>query len=172
MAALRNLAEHCEYKDTLEMMFRDRVVCGIWDEKIQWRLLVEKELTFAKAYEIATSVEITSKNMAVLHESKESEAVNKVTLPGDWTTDGTRRVHGRSMQYKSPCFRCGRNHSAQSCRFKELNCSYCKQKGHIADTCPDRIRSQSRSEKQGTWPNQGNQKGYRGQQRSGNLHQV
>ena len=37
VAALRNLAEHCEYKDTLEMMLRDRIVCGIRDEKIQRR---------------------------------------------------------------------------------------------------------------------------------------
>ena len=35
VAVLRNLAENCEYKDTLEMMLRDRVVCGIRDEKIQ-----------------------------------------------------------------------------------------------------------------------------------------
>ena len=48
--ALINLVEHCEYKDTLEMMLRDRVVCGIRHEKIQRRLLVEKKLTFAKAY--------------------------------------------------------------------------------------------------------------------------
>ena len=57
VAALRNLAEHCEYKDTLETMLRDRIVCGIRDEKIQRRLLVEKELIFAKAYEIATLME-------------------------------------------------------------------------------------------------------------------
>ena len=101
VAALRNLAEHCEYKDTLEMMLRDRIVCGIRDEKIQRRLLVEKELTFARLRcnldEIATSMEITSKNMAVLQESKESEAVNKVTLQGDGATDGTSRLDGRSM---------------------------------------------------------------------------
>lgn len=29
VAALRNLAEHCEYKDTLGMMLKDRIVCGI-----------------------------------------------------------------------------------------------------------------------------------------------
>ena len=159
VAALRNLAEHCEYKDTLEMMLRDRIVCGIRDEKIQRRFLVERELTFAKAYEIATSMEITSKNMAVLQESKESEAVNKVTLQGDGTTDGASRLDGRSMQYKSSCFRCGGNHSAQTCRFKELNCFYCKQKGHIAERCPNRIRSKSRGVNQGPQPNRGNQRG-------------
>ena len=35
MAALRNLAEHCEYRDTLNTMLRDRIVYGIRDEKIQ-----------------------------------------------------------------------------------------------------------------------------------------
>ena len=97
-------------------------------------------------------MEISSKNMAVLQESKESEAVNKVTLQGD----GTSRLDGRSMQYKSSCFRCGGNHSAQTCRFKELNCFYCKQKGHIAKRCPNRIRSKSRGVIQGPQPNRGN----------------
>ena len=92
-----------DFVDTLEMMLQDRIVCGIWDEKIQRCLLAEKKLTFAKAYEVANSME---------SKSKEAEAVN----------EGTRCVDGRSMQYKSSCFRRGGNHSVQSCRFKELNC--------------------------------------------------
>ena len=60
-AALRNLAEHCEYNDTLEMMLRDRIVCRIRDEKIQQRLLVEKSLTFVKAYEIEPQWKLLSK---------------------------------------------------------------------------------------------------------------
>ena len=35
VAALRDLAEHCEYRDTLNTMLRDRIVYGIRDEKIQ-----------------------------------------------------------------------------------------------------------------------------------------
>ena len=157
--ALWNLAEHCEYKDTLEMMLRDRIVCRIWE--------FEKELAFAKAYEIATSMEITSKNMAVLQESKELEAVNKVTLQQEGTTKGTRHVDGQSMQYKSSCFMCGGNHSAQTCRFKELNGFYCKQKCHIVNRCPNHTGSQSRGERQHPQPNKGNQRGY-----PGNLHQL
>ena len=75
------------------MMLRDRIVCGIRDEEIQRRLLVEKDLTFQKAYEIATSMEITSQNMAVLHESKELETVNKVTVQ-------VEGADGRRMPYK------------------------------------------------------------------------
>ena len=162
VASLRNLAEHCEYRDTLETMLRDRIVCVIRDEKIQRRLLVEKKLTFQKAHEIATTMEITMQNMAVLQESKESEAVNQVTVQAD----------GRRIPRKSPCFRCGGNHSAQTCRFKELNCFYCKQKGHIADRCPNRNRSQSRGERQDFQPKGSDQRSSSGQQRSGSLHQL
>ena len=147
VAALRNLAEHCGYNDTLETMLRDRIVCGIKNEKIQRRLLVEKELTFQKAFEIATSMEITTKNMAVLQEAKLSEAVNQVTMQPNGTKAGKKWADDRRTPNKSLCFRCGGNHSAQTCRFKELNCYYCKQRGHIADRCPYRTRSQSRSGK-------------------------
>ena len=165
VAALRNLAEHCEYGDTLETMLRDRIACGIRDEKIQRHLLVEKKLTFQKAYEIATAMEVTMKNMTVLQESKESESVNKVTVQAEGT-DGHRRPR------RLVCFRCGGNHSAQTCRFKDLNCYYCKQKGHIADRCPNRDKNQSRGEKQDVQPNKSDQRGYSGKQRSGNLHQL
>ena len=93
VSALRNLAEHCEYRDTLETMLRDMIVCGIRDEKIQRRLLVEKDLAFQKVYEIATSMEITSQNMTVLQESKESETVQ------------AEGADGRRMPYKTFCFR-------------------------------------------------------------------
>ena len=146
-------------------MLRDRIVCGIRDEKIQRRLLVEKKLTFQKAYEIATAMEVTMKNMTVLQESKESVSVNKVTVQADGT-------NGRRIPRRSVCFRCGGSHSAQTCRFKDLNCYYCKQKGLIADRCPNRNKNQSRGEKQDVQPNKSDQRGYSGKQRSGNLHQL
>ena len=165
MAALRNLAEHCEYGDTLETMLRDRIVRGIRDEKIQRRLLVEKKLTFQKAYEIATAMEVTMKNMTVLQESKEAESVNKVTVQAEGTA-------GRRIPRRSVCPRCGGNHSVQTCQFKDLNCYYCKQKGPIADRCPNRNKNQSRGEKQDVQPNKSDQRGYSGKQRSRNLHQL
>ena len=109
--------------------------------------------------------------VALLHESKKSRAVNKVTLLRDGTTDGTRQAVGWGMQYKSSCFRCGENHSAQTCWFEELKYFYCKQKGHINNRCPNFTWSQSRGERQGPLPHRSNQRGYRGQQQSGNLLQ-
>lgn len=34
MVVLLNLIEYCEYGDIFEIMLRDRIVFGIWDEKI------------------------------------------------------------------------------------------------------------------------------------------
>ena len=39
MAELRTLSEHCEFGNVLDEMIRDRLVCGVNDDRIQRRLL-------------------------------------------------------------------------------------------------------------------------------------
>ena len=51
VAALRQLAEHCNYRNTLSEMLRDRLVCGINHPAIQKTLLAKKDLTLDKALE-------------------------------------------------------------------------------------------------------------------------
>ena len=63
VAELRSLSEHCDFRDQLEEMLRDRLVCGVNDERIQRRLLAERRLDFKKALELATAMEIADKNM-------------------------------------------------------------------------------------------------------------
>ena len=57
VATLRQIAEYCDYKETLNDMIRDRLVCGINHEGIQKKLLAEKNLTYEKALEIALAME-------------------------------------------------------------------------------------------------------------------
>ena len=49
IAELRALSHCCNFGDTLELMLRDRIVCGINDTQTQKCLLAEKNLTYAKA---------------------------------------------------------------------------------------------------------------------------
>ena len=42
VSELRSLAEHCNFGATLDLMLRDRLVCGINDDAIQRRLLAEQ----------------------------------------------------------------------------------------------------------------------------------
>ncbi len=46
VAELRKLAQDCNFGDTLTVMLRDRLVCGVNDDSIQRRLLAEDGLTF------------------------------------------------------------------------------------------------------------------------------
>ena len=53
VAELRKLSKHCNFRDTLDDMLRDRLVCGINDQWVQRCLLAEPTLTFTKAMELA-----------------------------------------------------------------------------------------------------------------------
>ena len=58
ISELGRLAEHCRYGKSLKKMLRDRIVCGITDNQLQKRLLVEPDLTIIKkALELAQAQE-------------------------------------------------------------------------------------------------------------------
>jgi hypothetical protein len=79
VAELRNLSEHCNFGATLDTMIRDRLVCGIMDDKIQRRLLSEKDLTYKAAYDTSVSMETAAKNVMDL-QTGHDEKVNKVSF--------------------------------------------------------------------------------------------
>ena len=62
VAELHHLSEHCNFGPSLNEMLRDRIVCGIKDQKIQRRLLAEPELTFDKAFKLVSASESADKN--------------------------------------------------------------------------------------------------------------
>ncbi|KAJ8338235.1 hypothetical protein SKAU_G00372010 [Synaphobranchus kaupii] len=77
VAELRQIAHDCNYGQTLEQMLRDRLVCGINDDRIQRRLLAETDLTFEKAYKMAVAAEAASRNVIDL-QAKAAGNVNQV----------------------------------------------------------------------------------------------
>ena len=71
VAELRALAEFYNFGDKLEVMLRDRIVCGINDDSIQRRLLSESRLDYAKAVETALNMETTAQSMKTLKSKAE-----------------------------------------------------------------------------------------------------
>ena len=67
VAEIKRLAVLCNFKDTLDEMLRDRIVCRIADERWQQRLLSEKELTYESALELVLRLDGAEKQVKDLH---------------------------------------------------------------------------------------------------------
>ena len=66
VAELRSLTEYCNFGDTLKVMIRNHLVCGINDDAIQKRLLGESTLMYEKAVEITLNMETAAQSMREL----------------------------------------------------------------------------------------------------------
>ncbi len=127
VAVLRKWAHDCNYGEKLTEMLRDRLVCGINDDRIQRRLLAETDLTFEKALKIAQAMETANKDVRDLHaqrpETSISGRVYKTSVKQD---DGQSRA----------CYRCGSlQHLANECKFASEKCHNCGKQGHIMKVC-------------------------------------
>jgi len=142
IASLRAIAKYCDYGDTLNMMLRDRLVCGINHQGIQRRLLAEKSLPFDKALEIALAVETAEKDM---------KQIQKPPTNGNILYHSQHKGHQPPRKDIQPrglrhppktCHRCLGEHASQTCPFKQAECHKCKKVGHIAKACKTRIRQE------------------------------
>jgi hypothetical protein len=133
LSELRTLANDCEFGDTLNVMLRDRLVCGLNDPAIQKRLLTEGNgLTLEKAVTIAQALESAVKDSQDL--SGVHQAVHTVAPPRQRRRQATNGHDSNPKQ--TPCYRCGRaGHSPDSCRFKKETCHHCRKVGHIKKVC-------------------------------------
>ena len=135
VAELRRLAQDCNYGDTLQGRLRDRIVCGINDDRTQRRLLAESDLTYEKTLQIAVSMESANKNARDLQTVSDAGKCFNVT--GD-----PREARAASREDVRECYRCkGTRHTAAECRFKQEKCHACGKVGHIARACLSKAKT-------------------------------
>eukprot|EP00731_Ephydatia_muelleri_P013854 Em0007g1164a len=120
-ASLQKLAEHCAFGQSLADTLRDRLVCGMRNEKVQQRLLTMGDLTFRKAVEEAEMAERASKDVVEFHES-------------------VHEVHRLPAHAGGRCYRCDGQHDPQTCRFLNEQCNFCKKRGHVERACMSKKR--------------------------------
>ena len=138
VAELRKLSEHCKFGArfgaTLNDMLRDRLVCGIADQRIQRRLLAEPDLTFAKALEIAQAAEAAERNTQELVKGTQPPRVHTLN------TGPSERPRKEGGAQFPNCYRCGGKHKPEQCKFKESACNYLGKKGHLAKVYRSKLR--------------------------------
>ena len=152
VASLKELAHTCEFGTNLNDMLRDRFVTGLSNTKTQHSLLAEADLTFAKAFEIATAREVAQKDVQAM--GNNPNAVYKVrSQPNTTKSNSSNYQKGKASSSgyfksatssqnsskpstpKNPCSGCGKNHWKNDCPFKEAVCYSCNAKGHIKSMC-------------------------------------
>ena len=148
VAALRKIAEHCEYPVAiLNDLLRDRLVCGISDKRVQQRFLQEAKLLYDEALSKALAAETALEDSKRLQESTRNEEKAPLEVNKKPTVHrvgrSTKPPNKRSAQSKPPgdgdCYRCGGKHQASKCKFKDYECHFCKKKGHLASVCRKKL---------------------------------
>ena len=83
VSELRSIVEYCNFDSMLDAMLHDRLVCGIRDNTIQWRLLAESDLNFAKVFEAAQCMEAAAKNAKELHQPNTDSGTEAHKVKGE-----------------------------------------------------------------------------------------
>ena len=73
LASLHKLAEKCKFGKFLNQAFCDKLVCGIQNKTIQRRLLTEKELTAARAYELVRGMKAAYQQSTQLQTAQQEQ---------------------------------------------------------------------------------------------------
>ena len=133
VAALRKLALHCEFGNTLEERLCERLVRGMNDAKIQQKLITTKNLTLQQAIETAQSMQSSVENIKELVSNRWEE--NEINIVNSQKRNSSNTNIGFENKKKPVCYRCGGFHYATTCRFKETECNVCHKKGHLAKVC-------------------------------------
>ena len=106
-------------------MLRDRFVARLNNTRIQYHLLAEATLTFAKAQEIAQAMELVEKDVQSIQADAQIP-VHKAATP-----TAPNKHHSTQLAAQLPsggqtshhCYCCGGKHAASSCYFKIAQCT-------------------------------------------------
>ena len=127
VAALKTLAQTCEFGELKEEMVRDRLVCGLRSDTLRKRLLKERKLTLNRATEICVIHEQTESHMTMLNapppgQSDASNEVNAIRYSHNNKRKPTHKPfrpsssrHSFHNKSKGTCSNCDESHPPRQC---------------------------------------------------------
>ncbi|XP_062586506.1 uncharacterized protein LOC134257838 [Saccostrea cucullata] len=137
---LKTLAAKCNYREIVDSLVRDRIVCGILDSHLRECLLRTPELTLDKCVDITRAAEITKQGIIVLDGNNNSlsshaENVNEIGR-GKPSTNTTGSKHSHTDNNKF-CKYCAKVHEPkkEKCAAYGKTCRLCHKMNHFETVC-------------------------------------
>lgn len=143
---LRTRAKLCDFGNLLDSLIRDRIVCGILDEKMRERLLREPDLNLEKAIQLCRANEVTKSHVKELAEnsSQSHASVDMVSKPRsvkpkakhhNCKSKADQQGSQQHAQTSQKGKKCGNVHLRGSCPAEGKTCFHCNKLGHFARCC-------------------------------------
>ena len=145
--ALYSLAKHCEYGNLREKMIRDRIVVGIRDATLSFKLQLEDKLILEKAITQVREAETIKKQQPLLRGERQEKT--EATVPVSsiqkkaskqlraWKGSGGCNQLASRPNNRFVCSRCGKSppHDRQHCPARDTTCHKCAKRGHFKAMC-------------------------------------
>ena len=118
----------------------------VTNEEIQRKLLAVKDLDLDKAKEIASALEVASKNARDIQKAQHSshttalavgvnQMMNKDKGKSTPRPNGIPQPKFGNKGQKVKCYRCGGIHRQEDCRYRNQRCFSCRKMGHVSQMC-------------------------------------
>lgn len=130
LADIKKLAKPCEFGQAKDEMLRDRIVLGIFDTKLQEKLLCMTDHSLEKVTEKCRVYERSTKQTKEV----QGEATTAVEMVRKFRRQEIRQNSTRS-QMKRACTYCGLDHRKGACTAYGKICAKCGRKNHFANVC-------------------------------------
>lgn len=155
----------CSQCSTLEENLRDQFVSGLASDVMRSRIFAEKSIKYKEAVELALALEAAEKHAEVSGTAGASTTTGSAGAASGEAGEGLHYARGQREARPGPrrtarggavdasgpgaggasaaadgararaCWRCGKPHAADKCRFKNYTCDECGQKGHLKVMC-------------------------------------
>lgn len=133
---LKALAFTCEFGKLKDSLIKDRIVCGIENNKVRERLLAETSLSLAKCIDICRSAESTNKQLLeITNQESISASVSKVSAKKRFEKSFSKKGKQKQPQIINGCTRCGKSHKVNECPAFGAECYKCGKKNHFGKKC-------------------------------------
>ncbi|XP_061716634.1 uncharacterized protein K02A2.6-like [Cydia pomonella] len=151
---LKHLASTCSFGTSLEENLRDQFVSGLANEAMRSRIFAEKNIQYKEAVELALALEAAEKHAEV---SGAAVAPASTSGSGGGGGDVGEGLHhasarrerrgpgagggaaaargGTARGNQTQCWRCGKAHRPEKCKYMHYNCDECNTRGHLKVMC-------------------------------------